>query len=421
MLGWCGRILSDAARRIMKVAIVGGSAASTPALFLTPEFLELAGRLDVTLIGRSETHLRAVRRAIEILTGGAHSVQCSTDLNAVQDASLVLMQARYGGYEGRARDELFPLRHDVCGDEGLGPGGLAAAWRSWPHLSKALQSVAQRSPDAKVLLMTAPLSLLVRCANAAFPALDVTGICELPWVTLRTVCEALDVPVGEVEFGYAGVNHLGWFDRLRLGSDDLIPHYASKRRDAEFPSADFICLHHAIPLKYLLLHYQPAGVLRRQRAGPSRAIELRAIANRAMQCFLNGARDEIIKALGRRPTPWYADAVAPFVAATAGRPTSTIFFLSLPNDGYLKFLAPDETLEQPFAIQNGIRRRLARRGKLAEPLTQTLQRFVEYERSAAHAVLANQPAACASVLAKHPWVRSANGIERLAADVIAAI
>ncbi|MGA9943918.1 MAG: hypothetical protein WBE79_04965 [Candidatus Cybelea sp.] len=405
----------------MKIAIVGGSAASTPALFLTPEFLALAGRLAVTLIGRSENHLRAVRRAIEVLTGGALSVQCSTDLNAVQDASLVLMQARYGGYEGRARDELFPLRHDVCGDEGLGPGGLAAAWRSWPHLSKALRSIAQRSPHAKVLLMTAPLSLLVRCANAAFPSLDVAGICELPWVTLRSVCEALETPVGEVQFDYAGVNHLGWFDRLHLGTNDLIPQYASTRRDAEFPSADFIGSHHAIPLKYLRLHYQPAGVLRRQRAGPSRAVELRAIANRAMRCFSNGGRDEIIKALGRRPTPWYAGAVAPFVAATAGHSTSTIFFLSLPNDSYLKFLAPDETLEQPFAIRHGIRRRLARRGKLAEPLAQTLQRFVEYERSAAHAVLANQLAACASVLAKHPWVRSSNGIDGLAADVIAAI
>ena len=405
----------------MKIAIVGGSAASTPALFLTPEFLTLAGRLTVCLIGRSEVHLRAVRRAIEVITDGTVMVECSTDLSALQDASLVLLQARYGGYEARARDERFPLRHDVCGDEGLGPGGLAAAWRSWPHISKALQTIAQRSPHAKVLLMTAPLSLLVRCANAAFPSLDVAGICELPWVTLRSVCDALNVPVDEVQFGYAGVNHLGWFDALRLGCNDLIAQYASTRRDAEFPSAGLIGSHTAIPLRYLRLHYEPADVLRRQRAEPPRAVELQAIAQDAMQCFSSARRDEMIKMLGRRPTPWYADAIAPFVAATAGRPTSTIFFLSAPNDEYLSFLPPDDTLEQPFAIQNGILHRLPRHSELAEPLARTLQRFVEYERYATHAVLANELAACASVLSKHPWVRSGNSVDRLAADVIAAI
>lgn len=409
------------AARDMKIAIVGGSASSTPALFLTREFLTLAGKLVITLIGRSEVRLHAVQRAIEMLTGGAVSVQCSTDLNDVQDASLVLLQARYGGYEGRARDELFPLRHNLCGDEGLGPGGLAAAWRSWPHVATALETIAQRCPFAKVLLMTAPLGLLVRCANAAFPSLDVVGICELPWVTLRSVCDALDVPVDKVQFSYAGVNHLGWFDRLRLGAEDLIARYASTRRDSEFPSADLISVQHAIPLKYLRMHYEPADVLRRQRARPPRAVELQLIKQQAMQSFASGGRDEIVKALRRRPTPWYAGAVAPFVAAIAGLPTSTVFFLSTPNEDYLSFLAPDDTVEQPFTIESGLRCKLRRQCELPEPLVQTLSRFVEYERWAAQAVLINQLAACATVLSKHPWVRSASGIDTLAADVIAAI
>lgn len=405
----------------MKIAIVGGSAASTPGLFLTPEVLALAGRIDVTLIGRAETRLRGVARAVEILSDGAISPECTTEMAGLDDAELVILQARYGGYSGRARDEAFPLRHDLCGDEGLGPGGLAAAWRSWPHLSNTLENITQRCPRAKVLLMTAPLSLLVRCATAGFRELDVVGICELPWVTLKSVCDALNVNVDTVQFSYAGINHLGWFDQLRAGSTDLIPRYASTRRDVAFPSADLIHSQGAIPLKYLRLHYEPAEVLQGQRAQRPRAVELQFIADRAADCFASGGRAEIIEALGARPTPWYEHAVAPMVAAASGRATSTVFFLSAPNDGYLPFLAPSDTIEQPFVMENGVRYRLPRRREFPHSLSRTLERFVEYERSAAQAVLGNQRDACAGVLAKHPWVRACGDVDSLAADLIAAI
>lgn len=405
----------------MKIAIVGGSAASTPALFLTPEFRSLAGRVEVTLIGRSEDRLRAVRRAIDVLTGSAIPVECATDPAALDGAALVLLQARYGGYEGRARDELFPLKHGLCGDEGLGPGGLAAAWRSWRPLSRALESIAARCPRATVLLMTAPLSLLVRCARAAFPALDVTGICELPWATLVSICATLNVRISEVAFSYAGVNHLGWFDELRAGGLELITRYAQTRRGNAFPPAHLIESCAAIPLSYLRLHYEAGAVLRRQRAQRPRALGLQAIQARALQAFASAGRDEIIDALAQRPTPWYAQAVAPFVAATAGQTTSTIFFLSARNDGYLPFLAPDDTLEQPFAVAGGARRRLLRSGDLSQPLARTLTRFVEYERLAARAVLTDQRAACATVLAQHPWLTACSDVAALAADVMTAV
>jgi 6-phospho-beta-glucosidase len=404
----------------MKVAVVGGSAPSTPALFLAPELRALAGRLDVTLIGRSESGLRAVRRAVKILTGDAIAVECVTDLAGLDGAAIVVLQARYGGSESRARDELFPLRHGLCGDEGLGPGGLAAAWRSWPQLAHALETIVERCPQATVLLMTAPLSLLVRCARFAFPTLDVVGICELPWVTLRSVCASLSLEPNDVAFGYAGVNHLGWFDELHLRGIDLIPQYASQR-DAAFPSGDLIRSHSAIPLKYLHMHYHREDALNRQRAQPPRATELRSIQQRAMETFASAGSDEIVAALARRPTPWYTHAVAPFIAAMAGVPVSTVFFLSVPNDGYLPIMASDDVVEQPFVIAEGIRRRLPRHRNLGEPLAQTLQHFVEYERVAAHAVLAGKLSECANVLGKHPWIESSTDVPALAADLIAAI
>jgi 6-phospho-beta-glucosidase len=406
----------------LKIAIVGGSAASTPALFTMPPLPLLGRALDVTLIGRSERRLQAVRRAIDVLSRGEISPRCTTDLSGLSGADVVILQARYGGYDARARDESFPLRHGLCGDEGLGAGGFAAAWRSWPALSHALEQIQRRSPRAKVLLMTAPLSLLVRCAAGKFPSLDLVGICELPFVTLRAVCRATRAPIERAVFSYAGVNHLGWFDQLRVDGDDLITRYAATRDDSSFPARRLLREIHAIPLKYLTMHYEPDAALRRQRAHPPRAIELQSIQRRAFAALGSGNRDEIAAALAHRPTPWYRDAVAPYIGALAGLPSSTIFFLSLRNDGYLPFLRADDVLEQPFVFENGVRKRLERRGHLPPRPLQALERFVGYERLAAQALLAGRIGDSANVLAEHPWLEG-RGVDlgALSEDLRAAV
>jgi 6-phospho-beta-glucosidase len=408
--------------RPVRIAIVGGSAASTPALFMTPELRSLAPELDVTLIGRSQERLRAVRRAIDLLSGERIASRCATDLADLRGADVVILQARYGGYDARARDESFPLRHGLCGDEGLGPGGFAAAWRSWPELSRALEEIQTRAPRAKVLLMTAPLSLLVRCAISAFPSLDVVGICELPWVTLRTVCASLRAPVARAAFSYAGVNHLGWFDELSVDGTNLVSRYAATCDDASFPTGPLIRATKAIPLKYLSLHYEPDAALRRQCAQPPRATELASIQREAITTFASSGRDEIAEALARRPTPWYSDSIAPYIGALAGLPASTVFFLSQRNDGYLPFLAAGDVLEQPFIFADGVRTRMERRTNLAPRLLQTLEHFVRYERLAARAVLADRIGDCADVLAAHPWLDGRRvDLRALSADLLAAV
>jgi 6-phospho-beta-glucosidase len=407
----------------MKLAIVGGSATSTPSLFMTRDMRELAGRLEVSLIGRSPEKLSAVARAIQLSNGrAAPKVTCATSDAGLTRADVVLLQARYGGYEARARDETFPLKHDACGDEGLGAGGFAAALRSWPEMAKTLAAVRSRCPGATVLLITAPVSLLVRCAHDAFPDVDLVGICELPWATLQTVCDATGAPVASVEFSYAGVNRLGWFDEITWRGVDLVERFAQSRsRGGGFPSADLIAACNAVPLKYLDLHYQAQEVLQRQRAHPARALELNAIARETIRVFASSGCAQILDVLKQQPTPWYADAVAPFIAAIAGKQTHNVFFLSTANERYLPSFSPDEILEQPFVLEGVMRRKLPRSRPLPEALETTLAEFVSYERAAARTVIAGTLAESVNVLAMHPWLRHCRNIDALAADLIAAV
>ena len=56
---------------------------------------------------------------------------------ALEHSSLVVLLARVGGFAARAWDEEFPRRYGLVGDEGLGPGGIANAWRTIPELDPA--------------------------------------------------------------------------------------------------------------------------------------------------------------------------------------------------------------------------------------------------------------------------------------------
>src|SRR5215204_2663729 len=170
----------------MKVVILGGSAQSTPTLFAYLSGIEGLPKVHFTLLGRNKTNLAAVVRSARLLIkdaslsvdySGIQSRELDTALNG---ADVVLLQIRVGGYAGRDFDESFPLKYGVCGDEGLGPGGLSAGWRAWPEIQPLLQRVSVVAPQALLLILSSPVGILVRSARQMFPQLKEAGICELP-------------------------------------------------------------------------------------------------------------------------------------------------------------------------------------------------------------------------------------------------
>jgi alpha-galactosidase/6-phospho-beta-glucosidase family protein len=270
-------------------------------------------------------------------------------------------------------------------------------------------------------MMTSPVSLLVRCARTAFPELRVVGICELPWTTLKDICETVGVDAGAVSFTYAGVNHLGWFGPIACGALDVFEAYKKLRAHAAFPSAQVIESCEGIPLKYLRLHYERSAVVLEQRARRvSRGDELQRLQTLAYDVFETGDREAIRRALDARPTPWYEDALGPLLAAMATGSDSTMpFFLSVPCRGALAGFGDDDILEIAHSFKGGDFERIDRSCGVPAKARVDLERFVRYERGASRAVAARDSGALAGALEDHPWVDSpeiANAIAATIAD-----
>ena len=268
----------------MKVVVLGANSISTP--WLVRYLARRSDAITLVLAGRRPERLAAIARASRILAEGSTVSVETAGAGCLSGADAVLIQFRVGGYAARRRDETFPLEFDLCGDEGLGAGGLAAAWRTWPVLHSALSDVSRICPRANVILLTSPLTTLVKVSRLAFPQLDVTGICELPFTTLSQIAtwEALD-------WDYIGINHIGW----------LLFSSAPPSR-----------------CKYLRLHYNRAEVLAEQKSRPgARADELTALESPVLESYALGNREEVQRAMrAHAPPDWYDAAVGPLLPST---------------------------------------------------------------------------------------------------------
>lgn len=356
------------------------------------------------LVGRSAEHLEAVSRAARILiknssmTVEAYLVDSDRD-RFLHDADVILIQARFGGLCGRLFDESFPLRYALPGDEGLGPGGLSSAWRSWPRLRDLLAAIGCHAPNAFVILLTSPVGILTRLACSSFPALRIRGICELPWTTLQDICSTVGVPWDSIHYSYVGLNHIGWFYEISAAGRDLVQEYAGRRGPAApFPCGKLICDGGAVPLKYLRLHYEQEQVLAEQRILPPRSEILARIAERAMDVFLRGSHQEIVAILPSRPTPWYDHAVGPLLLALAGGEVAIPFFLSMPGVG-------GDVYERPHEFRAGDLKPVDNGSEPTPAIAETLLDYSSYERLAAEAVLNRDEQKLAHALGEHPWLR----------------
>jgi 6-phospho-beta-glucosidase len=269
---------------------------------------------------------------------------------ALEGASLVILLARVGGFAARAWDEEFPRRYGLVGDEGLGPGGIANAWRTVPELDRIADAALRVAPDARILNLMAPLGITTRLLLDR--GLATLGLCELPVITLQRWLERAEAAPGRTRWRYAGLNHLGWFWGLEADGRDLLRLLADSPelvRDG-FPIDGATLAHfHAAPLRYYYQIFDPAA---RARFGlerpPGRARELAALADTLLDRFAAEPGGEHPEA-DRRPTPWLDLAVAPVAAAMLGGPPHDTF-VNLRNGSLLPELPTDQIVELPATV-----------------------------------------------------------------------
>ena len=145
----------------MKVAVVGGGSTYTPEL--VDGFARLRHVLPVeelVLMDPDQERLDARRRGRPADPGQAGAPgrgRAATDLDeALDGASVVLLQLRVGGQAARNVDETLPLECGCVGQETTGAGGLAKALRTVPVVLDIAERVRARADAGRRGSWTSP-------------------------------------------------------------------------------------------------------------------------------------------------------------------------------------------------------------------------------------------------------------------------
>ncbi|MBL8839996.1 MAG: hypothetical protein JNL90_00525 [Planctomycetes bacterium] len=277
----------------------------------------------------------------------------------VRGATLIVLMARIGGLEARAADEALALRHGMAGDEGLGIGGVANAWRTVPVVRRFAATIRREAPAATVVNLMAPLGMTTRALHEGGVA--ATGLCELPLLTLRSWRASGDAPAAELapalahppapaadgadDLDYAGLNHLGFFwPRGARGAAWL----ATLAQRGAIDGA-LLAARGGAPLHYYEALIEPEVGARRGRLRPvGRALALIELRERAL-AQMRTAPGSPVAALAERPTPWFDALLAPTVAALLAGGAVDGFF-DVRNATRLPGLPADVVVELPATL-----------------------------------------------------------------------
>ena len=174
---------------------------------------------------RLATAERIARQANETGGGALRIVAEAERRSALDGADFVVNEIQVGGLEATLRDFEIPARYGLrqtIGDT-LGVGGVFRALRTIPALAAIDDDIAEVCPDAYLLNYTNPMAMLCWSVWARRPQARVVGLCHSVQNTHEQLAELVGVPVQEIEFLTAGVNHASWVVRFERDGEDLYP------------------------------------------------------------------------------------------------------------------------------------------------------------------------------------------------------
>ena len=158
-------------------------------------------------------------------TGASFGIETSDNLSeALDGAEFVVVTITTGGLETMRLDLDIPEQYGIYQSVGdtVGPGGLSRALRNVPVMAHIAEQMQTHCPDAWLLNLTNPLTVLTRTVNVTAPKLKAMGLCHELFGVRRGLMRMFGGEVADFEMRVAGVNHLIWIlDMTIRGRDGL--------------------------------------------------------------------------------------------------------------------------------------------------------------------------------------------------------
>lgn len=257
----------------MKLCVLGGGGFRTP--FVWQALLRDPGSprvTEVVLQDADPLRLQGISRVLGAMAAGFDDppvLRTTTDLDtALEGADFVFAAVRIGGLRGRVLDERVALDLGVLGQETTGPGGLSYALRTLPFMLDVAARMRRLAPTAWLLNFTNPAGIVTQGVQQVLGD-RVVGICDTPADLGRRVVALLGADPATTRLDYAGLNHLGWLNRVLVDGVDVLPGLLADAdrladlEEAQVFGARWLAELGSVPNEYLYYYYRRREALQR--------------------------------------------------------------------------------------------------------------------------------------------------------------
>jgi alpha-galactosidase len=144
---------------------------------------------------------------------------------ALVDANYVIGMFQVAGYEpGTVIDFEIPkkygLRQTIA--DTLGIGGIMRGLRTIPVYLEMARDMEELCPEAVLLNYVNPMSIVTWALNKA-SSIKTVGLCHSVQGTAEQLARDIDVPIEEINYLAAGINHMAFYLKFERDGVDLYP------------------------------------------------------------------------------------------------------------------------------------------------------------------------------------------------------
>jgi alpha-galactosidase len=174
---------------------------------------------------RLQTSETVAHRVAQTL-GISPSIETTTDRGRAFDgATYAINMVQVGGYQpGTTTDFGIPkkygLRQTIA--DTLGIGGIMRALRTVPVLIEMCREMERRCPDVVHLNYVNPMAIncwaLTRATN-----IRTIGLCHSVQHTAKELATDIGIPLAEINYLVAGINHMAFYLKFERNGEDLYP------------------------------------------------------------------------------------------------------------------------------------------------------------------------------------------------------
>ena len=187
------------------------------------------GQATISLFDVNEERLRTseiVAQKIATTLGCRPQIVATTDRDrALADANYAISMIQVGGYKpSTVTDFEIPKKYGLQQTiaDTLGIGGIMRALRTVPVLLEISRDMERLCPDVVHLNYVNPMA--INCwALSRLSRITTIGLCHSVPHTAAELAEDIGVPVEELNYIVAGINHLAFYLRFERNGEDLYP------------------------------------------------------------------------------------------------------------------------------------------------------------------------------------------------------